>query len=304
MTLVVEKNDVPTFVDLPPVARDKTRGKHPSTDGPSGTKPTSIETDVYDMTEDMKLLMLVVATVLDKMDEVHKAMPSKEEVTSDLCAVKAKKEALSNIKHRIEDLSSSLNDLSSRLDNDKEGEKDEGKKIVAMETAEAASKDLALIPHTYVILAAEDAINANANANAEAEDDDDAMIAPAIHEDHPSTFTLPNVGDEDDDEDDEDEDKEPHISDARKDLGDNNDDEDDDDDDFNIQFHQRQPVLKGVFFRELASQGERPSVSGNQHSSSKDKGKGVAKDGNLAIILKTIDPSKVAQSSRFIPFSS
>ncbi|XP_024963071.1 coiled-coil domain-containing protein 1-like [Cynara cardunculus var. scolymus] len=150
-------------------------------------------------------------------------------------------EDLSTIDHRIEDLSSSLNDLSSHLDNDKEGEKyKEVENITPVETTiDVAAED---IPHADALIpASEDAIITYANAK----DDDDVVIAPGIHEDHPSTSALQNTSNEDEDEDDDekDEDNEPHLLDVGKDLGDNDDDEDDDDN-FSIQFHPRQPALK------------------------------------------------------------
>ncbi|XP_024962767.1 putative uncharacterized protein YGR160W [Cynara cardunculus var. scolymus] len=168
------------------------------------------------------------------MDAVHKAMPVKEYLTHDLSTVKIELlqqpdlvpkpaftepdclqlervvefnllqvEALSNLEHRIEDISLSLNDLTSCLDDHKEGKKDKSEKI-SMENASDATvvtdEALALILH------AEDAITSN-----EVEDDDE----------------------------DENEDEESHIPDIRQDLRDDDDDEDDDDEDFTIRYHPR-----------------------------------------------------------------
>ncbi|XP_024958905.1 nonsense-mediated mRNA decay protein 2-like [Cynara cardunculus var. scolymus] len=211
--------------------------------GPSGNEPTTIETEVevYDMVEDVKLLLY--------MDEVHNEIPLKKELNNGLSAVKSKvhdvKESLMAVKtevqanvdvvvvlsnkaddvqaysfsleHKLENHSSHLNDLTSRLDNDKEGEKDkEEEKLVAAE--ETADDDDALIPHV-------DAPIPNAKDAFNTKDDDDVVIAPADHEDYPFTSVLPNVGDEDDDED-----TEPQLSDVGDDLGDDDEDDNDDND--------------------------------------------------------------------------
>ncbi|XP_024990593.1 histone H2A.Z-specific chaperone CHZ1-like [Cynara cardunculus var. scolymus] len=66
---------------------------NPSDDveNPSGfsrNKPTTIETEAEGMAEDVKLGIPVVATVLDEMDKVHKAMLFKGELINGLSAVK------------------------------------------------------------------------------------------------------------------------------------------------------------------------------------------------------------------------
>ncbi|XP_024958884.1 putative uncharacterized transmembrane protein DDB_G0290641 [Cynara cardunculus var. scolymus] len=45
--------------------------------------------DEYNMADDVKLLLPVVETVLIKMDEVHKGMPLRDEISIDLLAVRA-----------------------------------------------------------------------------------------------------------------------------------------------------------------------------------------------------------------------
>ncbi|XP_024963435.1 uncharacterized protein LOC112503676 [Cynara cardunculus var. scolymus] len=284
--------------------------------GPPGTEPTAMETNIYDMAEDVKLLLPAVAIILDKIDKVHKAMPLKEDLTHGLYVIKVEvyevkdilttvqsevqanteqpapvreptfiesnrhqldrvatfnllqAEAFSNLEHHVKDISASLNDLTSCIDNDKEMEKDKSEKIT--------------INNASYVVAVEDAIITD---EAEAEDDDDVVIAPATHEDLPSTCALQDVGDDEE----ENENEESQILEFGQDLGDNDDDEDNDDDDITIQYH-RIPAQKGVSLRELASQGER--TSRNQHSS---KDKGVGEEGNLALLFKAIDPMKVAQ---------
>ncbi|XP_024974751.1 uncharacterized protein LOC112512845 [Cynara cardunculus var. scolymus] len=123
--------------------------------------------------------------------------------------------------------------FSSRIDNDKEGEKDkEEEKLIADDDAASIPYANALIP------AAEDAI-----------DKDDDVITHADHEDHPSTSVLSNAGYEDDDEDEK---VEPHLSDVENDRGDDDEDEDDDEE-LCIQVIPRQPVLKRISIWELAS---------------------------------------------------
>ncbi|XP_024963310.1 calsequestrin-1-like [Cynara cardunculus var. scolymus] len=118
---------------------------------------------------------------------------------------------------------------------------------IAIEEKTADEADVAIIPHVgALITAAEDAITT--------EEDDDVVIAPADHEDHPSTYAFPNDGDEDDDEDDdEDEDTEPQLPDVGNDLSDD-DEDDDDDDDFCIQGIPRELALKGISIQEPSSQ--------------------------------------------------
>ncbi|XP_024963923.1 protein MAK16 homolog, partial [Cynara cardunculus var. scolymus] len=121
--------------------------------------------------------------------------------------------------------------------------------------------------------------------------DDDDVVVTANHEDiHPSTSAFPIVGDDDEDDDDDDEDSEPQIPDAGTDLS-GDDDDGDDDDDTSIQVIPRQPV-KGIFFREPTSKGEKSSE--NQHSSGKRKE--VAEE-NLILILGAISHSEDVNTS-------
>ncbi|XP_024963096.1 prothymosin alpha-A-like [Cynara cardunculus var. scolymus] len=153
------------------------------------------------------MLATVQYEVVDNTEAVA-AIASKAEKLAAFNLLQA--EALSNLEHRVKDISSSPSDLTLHLDDEKEGEKDKSEKI-AMENASNAAVDeaLALFPHADVIPAVKDA---NKTDEVEAEDDYDV-----------------NGGDEKIDDEEEDEDKEPQIPNVGQHLGDDDDDEDDDD---------------------------------------------------------------------------
>ncbi|XP_024964630.1 glutamic acid-rich protein-like [Cynara cardunculus var. scolymus] len=224
------------------------------------------------MAEDVKLLP-TVATVLDKMDEVHQPMPMKEDLTHNLSVVKVEVfevnkllkmvqnevctsteainalnskanevqaqltkhvEALSNLEQSTEEISLRLNDITSSLADDKEGEKDQRKKIVVEIVDEAVVA--AEVEQLALIAKSDDAITSNEAEAVVDIEDDDVMIL--------SFLTLDSLRDDDDDDDDDDE-------------YDNN--ENDDNDEFTIQYHPRPAsAQKGVSLRESASQGEKP----------------------------------------------
>ncbi|XP_024958967.1 glutamic acid-rich protein-like [Cynara cardunculus var. scolymus] len=213
--------------------------------GPLENELIVIEAEAYDMAKNVKLLLPAVATILDKMDEVHHAIPIKEYLTNGLSAIKAElervasfnllqDEALSSLEQKLEDLSSCLPLPDSTLDDDKEEEKHkdvEGEKSPGEETTEDA-------PNPPTTEDARDPI-----PDAIDDDNDDAMVIHVAdnHKDlHPSTSSFPNAGDEDNEDDDEDKDFEPQLLDVGTDLG-GDDDNDDDDDDFCIQAIPRQP---------------------------------------------------------------
>ncbi|XP_024993972.1 coiled-coil domain-containing protein 1-like [Cynara cardunculus var. scolymus] len=216
--------------------------------GPLENDSPVAKTKTYDMVENVKLLLPIIATILEKMDQMYQGMPSTDDLTHGLYDIQAEidefnlyqVESIASIEHKLEDLVSRRPLLAVNVDDDKEGEKsneDLGENI-AMENS-AGEDTRENIP--------------------EAISDDDALVivaAAANHEDlHPSTSAFPNVGDEDDDDDDED--SEPQLPDAGTDLGgnDNDDDEDDDDDDdFCVQIIPRQPT-KGISFRNLLPRG-------------------------------------------------
>ncbi|XP_024969658.1 UPF0415 protein C7orf25 homolog [Cynara cardunculus var. scolymus] len=124
-------------------------------------------------------------------------------------------EALSNLEFHTKDLSQRLNDLTSSLADDKEGEKD-----MPIEEPKVKASH-AMIPHHIGI----------------EKDEDDVVIAHSIDEDLPITSTI-NVGDEDSEEEEDDDHEDLPLLDAGRDLGEDDDDEDDDDD-FTIQYHTR-----------------------------------------------------------------
>ncbi|XP_024995874.1 uncharacterized protein LOC112529026 [Cynara cardunculus var. scolymus] len=190
-----------------------------------------------------------------------------------------------------DDLVKRLDDLTSSLPDDNEGEKylpptdvtepeaevkkseaEERSKVEEAEgylpqalilQSEAKAEELhILIPHS------KDAIISH-EAEAKSEDDDDVVIALAEDEDLPTTSTS-NVGDKDEDDDD-DEDDSLSLPDVGQDLGGDGDDDDDDDDDndnFTIQYHTRPaPAQKGVSLLESSSQREKSQ--GDQHTTSK-----------------------------------
>ncbi|XP_024965925.1 nucleolin-like [Cynara cardunculus var. scolymus] len=112
-----------------------------------------------------------------------------------------------------------------------------------------------------------------------------------------------NEAEEDDDEDDDNEDDHdsPTLQDAGKDLG-GDDDEDDNDEDFTIQYHKPANAVKGVSLRDSSSEEEKEkekekeTSTKNQDTASKDKG--VAEEGNLKVLFKSIVPQST-ESSRF-----
>ncbi|XP_024958957.1 calsequestrin-1-like [Cynara cardunculus var. scolymus] len=91
-----------------------------------------METKFYDMAEDVKLLMPAMATILDKMDEVHKAMPVKEDLTHGLSAVKAEDDddaLIAPTTHEDLPSTSALQDIGDEEEDDEEDDEDEEPQI-------------------------------------------------------------------------------------------------------------------------------------------------------------------------------
>ncbi|XP_024969634.1 coiled-coil domain-containing protein 1-like [Cynara cardunculus var. scolymus] len=166
-----------------------------------------METDIHDMAEDVNLLLPVVETVLDKIDQVHQDMPTKEDLTHDISNVEDEVCEVKREKDQPEQIT----------------EETKAKTVVA---TEVDADPLAVIPQY------EDAITFNeAKADTNAEDDDDVVISLTINEDLPITSAL-SVGDEEYDAD-----EDLPLPDAEQDLSDDDDEDNNDDDNFTIQYH-------------------------------------------------------------------
>ncbi|XP_024963303.1 centromere-binding protein 1-like [Cynara cardunculus var. scolymus] len=99
-----------------------------------------------------------------------------------------------------------------------------------------------------------------------------------------STPIAGNGGDEDDEEDDEESD-ELDLPDSGNDP--DGDDDDDDEDDITIQFQRPTTATKGVTLKDSASQGKQMEEESapEKNQDRKSKGKGVAEEGNLKVLL-------------------
>ncbi|XP_024978941.1 uncharacterized protein LOC112516152 [Cynara cardunculus var. scolymus] len=84
------------------------------------TEPPITETNAYDMVGDVKLFLLVVATVLDKMNEVQQGMPLKDDLAYDLSIVQDEvcdvKSELNSMKMRIQHNSDAIATLSNKAE--------------------------------------------------------------------------------------------------------------------------------------------------------------------------------------------
>ncbi|XP_024963914.1 uncharacterized protein LOC112504209 [Cynara cardunculus var. scolymus] len=162
----------------------------------------------YNMADDIKLLLFVETTLI-KMDEVHKGMPLRDEVATDLSAVRAKvqevKDQLSSMQVVVQANDEAINTLTSKAD---EANSHLAKHTELMQQILATLQQPILAPET--------------SFNAEDPRDDDLPITSAA-----------NAGDMEDDDEDEDGDS-PDLPDACEDLG-NDDDEHDNDDNCTIQ---------------------------------------------------------------------
>ncbi|XP_024962606.1 nucleolin-like [Cynara cardunculus var. scolymus] len=209
------------------------------------------------MADDVKLIFLTIETLLIKKDQVHKGMPLRVDVSSDLSAVKADvndvKEHLSTVQAIVHTNAEAISALNSKAN-------EANAQLPGMEGEKDLDVVVAIVPRTEVEADAQraeanedevidDTITTNEANEAEVVDDTIRVDAEAYDEDLPITPTA-DVGDEEDEgEDDDDEDDSPSLPGARKDLA-GDDDEDDDDDDFTIQYHKLASALKGVFLRD------------------------------------------------------
>ncbi|XP_024965967.1 uncharacterized protein LOC112506179 [Cynara cardunculus var. scolymus] len=127
----------------------------------------------------------------------------------------------------------SIDDLTSRLAYDKEGEKDFAAAVVPTTPADVNAQ----VERAEANEAAAKVVDAITSHEAEAEEIDDAIRADA-HDEDLSITSAADAGDKENEDDDDDEADDPlFFPDAGKDLGDDDDDDDDDEDEFTIQYH-------------------------------------------------------------------